>query len=556
MIAGLEWYLDMTTNELKMKKIQDYLEFDLSLIERVPTKRALIEHLVESHVDSMALSSPMEEKFIQAVLKLDLEKIEYYLKEGVDPNVKTLRGVYSDRHYGSGVVLERTPLDLVEANIYVTWGRDEKAAKLLEQYGAERLYSEVYEEEDCPILPELDKNDLGEKLLQACHALDVDAVKTLLQEGADPNYLHIGPFPDNRECFKHEPPIILTVNRYGSSTPKVEIVKLLFEYGADAKALKNSYILEHLIYFREIEMIQVLIENGIDLNEIDKSGNTALHYLMRHPIYHGVDIIDLMVLYGADIHAKNVFGFTPLHAAVQTKMMRASYSNDANLDMITHLVKLGANMYEPDSQGYSALFWSLHSPDIQEALFEGEIANYIYGLPDDNHLEDKFIQSCFDRDIVKMADLIEKGVDIDFSTLRQTESYSKPSDAVRTCLDITIEQTHGDMDDIDLSALYLLLDHDASLDNVGKALDSIHYNGFYDGAGLGMLLLSYGSDPIESGLKDRLKFDDEWLSILLENDFVKEKFESFAAPALDKYINHFQQPDAIPLMFLPEDFFG
>jgi ankyrin repeat protein len=556
MIAGLEWYLDMTTNELKMKKIQDYLEFDLSLIERVPTKRALIEHLVESHFDSMALSNPMEEKFIQAVLKLDLEKVEYYLQQGIDPNIKTLRTVYGEGHDDAGVVLERTPLDLVKENIYVTWGRDERAAKLLEQYGAERLYGEVYEEEDCPILAELDKNDLGEKLIQACHALDVDAVKTLLQEGADPNYLHVGPYPDNRGCFNHETPIILTANRYGSSTPKVEIVKLLFQYGADAKAVKNSFILESQIQFREIKMIQALIENGIDLIEIDEYGNTVLHYLMRHPIYHGVDIIDLMVLNGADIHAKNVFGFTPLHAAVQTKMMRASYSNDSNLDMITHLVKLGANMYEPDNQGYSALFWSLHSPDIQEALFEGEIANYIYGLPDDNHLEDKFIQSCFDRDIIKMADLIEKGVDIDFSTLRQTESYSKPSDASRNCLDITIEQTYGEMDSIDLFSLYLLLHHNASLDHVGKALESIRYNGFYNGGGLGTILLSYGADPIESGLKDILKVDDEWLSRLLDNDCGKEILETATAPLFEKYMDYYQQPDAIPLMFLPEDFFA
>jgi hypothetical protein len=547
----------MTTNELKMKKIQDYLEFDLSLIERVSTKRALIENLVESHFDSMALSNPMEEKFIQAVLKLDLEKIEYYLQQGVDPNIKTLRGVYGKDSYDTVQLVERTPLDLALTMHHLTWGRDEKAGELLLKYGAERDYYEVFSEEDCSAPPEFKKDDLGERLMQACKELDIEAAKMLLQDGANPNYIEVGTASSVAKCFQYNSPLTLTVNEYGSTALKLEMIQLLFEHGADVNAVSDAFLLEELIYFREIEMIQLLIENGLDLSETDKYGNTALHVLMRHPTHYGVDILDLMLLNGADIHAKNDFGFTPLHAAVQTNMMETSYSSDASLDMISHLVKLGANMYEPDNQGYSALFWSLHSPDIQEALFEGEIANFIYELPDDNHLEDKFIQSCLDKDIIRMADLIEKGVDIDFSTLRQTESYSEPSEASRTCLDITIEQTYENPDIVDYIATHLLLKNGASMDNIGGALENSGYRyDYFEKGYLGFILLSYGADPIKSGLKDILKFEDDWLTNLLKDDYGKNLVNADIIPAFDTYISHFQQPDAIPLTFLPEDFFG
>jgi ankyrin repeat protein len=63
-----------------------------------------------------------------------------------------------------------------------------------------------------------------------------------------------------------------------------------------------------------IEIAALLIEQGVDADETDHFGNTALHLALAYP-----ELTALLLENGADVNAKNALGNTPLHLAVKDR---------------------------------------------------------------------------------------------------------------------------------------------------------------------------------------------------------------------------------------------
>ena len=59
-------------------------------------------------------------------------------------------------------------------------------------------------------------------------------------------------------------------------------------------------------------LILLLVENGIDVNETNKDGETAL---MIAAINNEIEIVNLLIKYGADINAKDNDGISVLQYA-------------------------------------------------------------------------------------------------------------------------------------------------------------------------------------------------------------------------------------------------
>ncbi|MBL7526701.1 ankyrin repeat domain-containing protein, partial [Legionella bononiensis] len=76
----------------------------------------------------------------------------------------------------------------------------------------------------------------------------------------------------------------------------------------------------------------LLIKYGINVNAIDKKGNTALHLAA---ITNNSTAIRYLVEHGADINCQNNFGNSPLYAAIANK----------SLDAVLLLIKLGADVF-------------------------------------------------------------------------------------------------------------------------------------------------------------------------------------------------------------------
>jgi ankyrin repeat protein len=59
----------------------------------------------------------------------------------------------------------------------------------------------------------------------------------------------------------------------------------------------------------------MLLDHGVDINAVDKSGNTVLHAACELFDGKNYNCTKLLLDHGADINAVNYFGETALHAA-------------------------------------------------------------------------------------------------------------------------------------------------------------------------------------------------------------------------------------------------
>ncbi|CAM9787414.1 unnamed protein product, partial [Laminaria digitata] len=97
-----------------------------------------------------------------------------------------------------------------------------------------------------------------------------------------------------------------------------------------------------------LEVVRTLLEHGVDVDECGPDRETALH----NTVIHGradPDLIDLLLSAGADIDARTVKGFTPLHLATDRP--------DSG-DAAAILLRRGAAKDAVDSGGKSALHFA------------------------------------------------------------------------------------------------------------------------------------------------------------------------------------------------------
>lgn len=182
-------------------------------------------------------------------------------------------------------------------------------------------------------------------------------IKTLLEHGAD-----INARDNNGNCVLEAS---MRCKDYDKIKYNINIVKLLLEHGADVNARNNrgETALMAAVRSSYIDNIKYLIDYGADVNARDDDGNTVfMKAACSNPnddIYysfkHGADInnckkyekkLKLLMIYGADINAKNNFGDTTL-----IHLMRSSIYFSGRSESISILTKLGVKIEEKDKYG-------------------------------------------------------------------------------------------------------------------------------------------------------------------------------------------------------------
>ncbi len=133
------------------------------------------------------------------------------------------------------------------------------------------------------------------------------------------------------------------------------MVQLLLENGADVEALnlKGETPLTLALQAQRINSVIHLLKHGADANTQNKGGGTALHLALEKA---NPELVDLLMKAGANPNLTRKDGTLPLHLAVKAYQARLllpeTYSK-----LVTTMLEATRNPSLPDTDGITALMW-------------------------------------------------------------------------------------------------------------------------------------------------------------------------------------------------------
>ena len=191
----------------------------------------------------------------------------------------------------------------------------------------------------------------------------------------------------------------------GSSHNSGEILRCLIENGADVNGVnkvKHTPLMIAAIR-GHINALTLLIKHGADVDLQDSDGYKALHFAV-----YGSDIsseiFSCLIGIGADVNARTNNGVTPLMIAAE----------EGHINAVTSLVKCGANVHLQDKDGQTALHHAMQSP--QASICE-VLSCLIKAGADVNahtfHNETPLMLASRDGHVNVVTFLIKHGADVD-----------------------------------------------------------------------------------------------------------------------------------------------
>jgi len=160
--------------------------------------------------------------------------------------------------------------------------------------------------------------DINEALVDAIGKGDMPKIKILIENGADVN-AHVNGYTILTKSFRYPYPN----KRLFSRKPILKLTPLEKE---------------EKIY----EILEMLVENGANVNSLDKSGDAPIHCALSKPFYDYNEITRMLIEKGADVNIKNSYGNTPLHLC-------------RNLEIAELLIKNGADVNAKGERGNTPL---------------------------------------------------------------------------------------------------------------------------------------------------------------------------------------------------------
>tara|TARA_Y100001970_G_scaffold36092_1_gene44621 strand:+ start:3997 stop:4641 length:645 start_codon:yes stop_codon:yes gene_type:complete len=125
-----------------------------------------------------------------------------------------------------------------------------------------------------------------------------------------------------------------------------------------------------------IEIVKMMIQFGADKDMKDKDGDSALHYAAQ---FGHTDVVKLLLDAGAVKEVKNNDGATPLHYAI----------GENNFDAVKLLLDAGAEMEVKDEDGKTPLHWAAESTEAGEDGYT-DIVELLLDMEADKEVKDKW----------------------------------------------------------------------------------------------------------------------------------------------------------------------
>ncbi len=142
-------------------------------------------------------------------------------------------------------------------------------------------------------------------------------------------------------------------------------VKEALLYGADPNLIyypEKVSVLQKATDDNSVLIIELLLENGANVNDIDEYGNTALHMVRT------IQAAECLISYGADVNSKTSSNITPLHKCID------------NFNITKLLIENGAEVNCKDAAGVTPLFSAIENYNAYTKDQQKEIMKSVYLL--------------------------------------------------------------------------------------------------------------------------------------------------------------------------------
>jgi len=140
----------------------------------------------------------------------------------------------------------------------------------------------------------------------------------------------------------------------------VEIGQLLIDNGIDVNSTNDDgdTTLHLLFHFRdikdELEIIRMLIERGIDINKKNKYGENALNcFLGRYNGERKVEIANLLIQSKTDVNSTDFYG----RNAIYYLLLRSRINEESTIEILEMLIERGIDVNALDKDGRNGLFY-------------------------------------------------------------------------------------------------------------------------------------------------------------------------------------------------------
>ena len=146
--------------------------------------------------------------------------------------------------------------------------------------------------------------EMNRSLLLAVKEGNLDAVGTLIHQGAEVNPQHV----------LDEPPLHLAVSRRD-----VSMTELLLQEGANYRGWRRILPIHQACKAADIRITRMLLDAGASASSLDAQQEQPLHTLLsgQSPRVNASYLIDLLMSRGADINARTRTDKTPLHLSCE-----------------------------------------------------------------------------------------------------------------------------------------------------------------------------------------------------------------------------------------------
>jgi uncharacterized protein len=316
--------------------------------------------------------NPIIHEIKEAISLGDTTKVETFLKDGADANMKDVRGntllhhalENADKkmltllleyganpdyknHIGDSVIhacLRSSKIEALQCivpyskNLNQLNGNERAAIHLAITYNQKDAIAILLDHKADPNLSDKDGNA---PIHSAIFKKDAEILELLLQKGADPN----------RYNLLGETPLIKAI--YSSQN---ELLKILLQYGADPN-LEKEGSQKPPLYFTvdkgDVPASELLIRKGAKANVLLPKGNTLL---MTAISANHEAMVTLLLKSGTDVHRHNDFGDNPLLLCAER----------GNRSIMQLLLRNGANVNSQHTQtGKSALHTAAKNGDFK-----------------------------------------------------------------------------------------------------------------------------------------------------------------------------------------------